>query len=263
MTSSVAVTEAAGYRQEYRRLGTGERGYRRQIFRVADGDRMYAGPGTDPDSPPTSHPEWVALPREERLAIRSMLDAIDEQSGIADYLSERASRDAVARGARSRGLDPRDWRGREADDARRDASQVEYELVLSGDLPAARGRLDRVLRADRDDEALRRLVEITGADGARDVALLAVRRGLLAPDRGDALVHWVPGRDPRWTSRAGVVGIAGGWAVESGLVPLGLAGIAGLRPDGTLGPVVQDERQIGAWRTILGRATRPAGRGAP
>lgn len=147
---NITITTAMGYRQEYRPLRSGERGYRRRILRIADGVQMYAGPGTDPSYPSTSHPEWQALSREERLAIRAALDAADELTGVADYLSERAGREAVERGTAARGLAPDAWKGREADDARRDASQAEYEHVLAGTLEGARARLAAVLRRDQE-----------------------------------------------------------------------------------------------------------------
>jgi len=167
----ITTTEAMGYRQEHRRLGPGERGYRRCIVRISDGARMYAGPGTDPDHPPVAHPDWVALPREEQRAIRMILDATDEQTGIADYLSERRGKAAVACAAAARGIDAHAWRGREADDVRREASQAEYELVRGGTLDQARGRLIDVFIACEFvrggslgtlDQALRQLVDALG-----------------------------------------------------------------------------------------------------
>jgi hypothetical protein len=238
----IATTSALGYRQEYRRLGPGEHGYRRRVFRTADDVEMCAGPGTGPDYPPRRHPDWAALPREERLAVQAALDAADEHTGIADYLSERAGRDAVTHAARARGLDPRAWAGREADDVRREASQAEYEAVIAGDLPTARERLGRVMRGDRDVEALRRLVEITQAVDGHDLVRIAVGRPWssgMGPSSG--AVRWLP---------------TGDWALGDGIVPPTLATLAGLRRDGGLGPAITDPDQVEAWRInlVLARA---------
>ncbi len=239
--TTITVTEALGYRQEYRRLAPEERGYRRRVTRLSDGTQLYAGPGTDSAYPPVHHPEWTALPREERLAIRAVLDAADELTGIADYLSERAGRDAVAREAATRGIDARAWRGREADDARREASQVEYEHVLDAGIVRARDRLGTVVRRDRDVEATRRLQEVLAAQDLRALApALTTTGGTPAPD-GYPAVRW-----------------RGEWLL--GVRPLltGLLDLAGLQGDGSLGLSRRDEVDVAAWR-----ARARAARGCP
>lgn len=68
------ITEAQGYRQEYRSFGVGYPGYHFRIIRIVDGVEMCSGPGTDPAHPPPVHPDWSAMPTERRRAIRSLLD---------------------------------------------------------------------------------------------------------------------------------------------------------------------------------------------
>jgi hypothetical protein len=239
------VTCALGYRQEYQRLTSGTRGYRRQVYRVSDGALMLAGPGTDPDYPPRSHPDWVALPREERLAIRTVLDAADEHTGVADYLSERAGRDAVAREASRLGLDARTWTGREADDVRREASQAEYEAILGGDLAAAKERLLRSIRHDRDEEATRRVAGMLGVETS-DLCVLA-QAGTYLDDLVEVspVVRWVADPDP------GNAGVPKLWRLSSGYAPIELCTLAGLRHDGSLGPPKADDREVRRWRARL------------
>ncbi len=264
LVSPAAIhTSALGYRQVYRRLGAGEHGYRRLVFRISDDAQMYAGPGTGPLYPPRRHPDWAGLPREERLAVQAALDAQDELTGIADYLSERSGRDAVARVATARGIDPQGLLSREVDDVRRAASQIEYERVLGGTLLAARARLAGVLRGDRDAEATRRIVRILDVADPCDVTHLAVDQGSGVAERPSedgravSVVRWLPRDDTDATGpeTGGVpIGIGiGAWMLGTGRVPPDLGELAGLRPDGALGPMIEDAPRIARWRTRLRR----------
>ena len=244
-SENLILTEALGYRQEYQRLihGHPRRGYQRQIFRVRDGVCMYAGPGTDDAYPPRVHADWQAMPRQERLAIRAILDAChgsDELSGIADYLGERAGQEAVELS----GLDESLRHRRDADQLHRTASQAEYELVARGGLALARERLHHVLQGDRDREAARRLLAITGAAHPADLLVLAQPRTSGTVMLRDRVIWWATPH---------------GWSIGHGIVPPGLAGLAGLREDGSLGPMPQDPWLLQAWKTALSDARRGKG----